>query len=74
VRLDAQGANQPQTGLGIREDAHDQGSALDLLVEALQHVGGQNCDVSLAENLLLTSALEENRHCPVMAGYRNRCR
>ena len=33
-----QGPNQPQTGFGIREDAHHQRSALDLLIQPFQHV------------------------------------
>lgn len=36
--LDAHGTNEPQTGLGVREDAHDTGSSLDLLIESLEHV------------------------------------
>ena len=37
--LDTQGTNQPQSGFGVRKDADDQGSALDLFVESFEHVG-----------------------------------
>jgi hypothetical protein len=37
--FDCQRPHQPQAALGIGEDPHDVGAALDLLVEALEHVG-----------------------------------
>src|SRR5271163_1138973 len=40
VGFDGQRAHQPQAALAIGEDAHNVSSAFDLLVEALQHVGG----------------------------------
>src|SRR5215472_2732983 len=39
VGLHREGPHQPQTAVAIREDAHDMGPPLDLLVQALQHVG-----------------------------------
>jgi hypothetical protein len=39
VRLDGERAHQPQATLAIGEDAHHVGTAPDLLIEALQHVG-----------------------------------
>ena len=39
VGLDRQRPHQTQATLGIGEDPHHLGAALDLLVEALQHVG-----------------------------------
>jgi hypothetical protein len=39
VRLDQDGAGQPEQGFGVGEDAGDVGAALDLLVEPLQRIG-----------------------------------
>jgi hypothetical protein len=39
VGFDRQRPDQPQATLAIGKDAHDVGAALDLLVQALQHVG-----------------------------------
>src|SRR6202163_4360562 len=39
VGLDGERPHQPQAALAIGEDAHDMGAPLDLLVQALQHVG-----------------------------------
>jgi len=39
VGFDGQRAHQPQAALAIGEDAHYVGAALDLFIEALQHVG-----------------------------------
>ena len=36
--LDGECSNQPQATRGIREDTHDMGPALDLIVQPLQHV------------------------------------
>ena len=39
VGLDRQCADQPQTAFRIGEDAHHMGAPLELLIEALEHVG-----------------------------------
>src|SRR5215472_16217602 len=39
VGLHCEGPHQPQTAVPIGEDAHDMGTPLDLLVQALQHIG-----------------------------------
>ena len=39
VRLDRQCPHQSQATFAIGKDAHDVGTALDLLIEALKHVG-----------------------------------
>lgn len=36
VGFDREGAGEPQTGLGVGEDAHDVGASLQLLVEAFE--------------------------------------
>lgn len=38
VVLHAQGSDQPQTGFGIREGAHHQRAAFDLLIQPVHHV------------------------------------
>jgi len=48
VGLDRKRPHQPQTALGIGEDAHDMGAALDLLVQPLQHVGALEMLMMLA--------------------------
>ena len=39
VGLDGERSHEPQTTFAIGKGAHDVGTALDLLMEALQHVG-----------------------------------
>jgi hypothetical protein len=39
VRLDGEGADQTQAARGVGKDPHDEGAALQLLVQPLQHVG-----------------------------------
>ena len=37
--FDRERPHQPEAAFGIGKDPHDMGAALDLLVEALEHVG-----------------------------------
>ena len=39
VHLDGQCPDQPQAALGVGEDAHDMGAALEFLVQPFEHVG-----------------------------------
>jgi hypothetical protein len=48
VGFDTERTGQPQAALRIREDSHDMGAALDLLVQPLQHVGAFQILVVLA--------------------------
>ena len=59
VGLDGERPHQPPATLAIGEDAHDMGAPLDLLVQALPHVGRFEMFMMLARQAMESQRLAE---------------